>query len=262
MALPYFHVDAFTGRTFAGNPAGVCPLVDWLPTETLQSMAAEHKLAETAFFVHRDGTYELRWFTPSVEVDLCGHATLASAHVLFEHLGLDESVVKFQTRSGLLSVHRDGDRLTLDFPSWPPKPCDSAKGLIEGLGATPTFIAKSRDYFAVFNSESDVRSLQPNMDLLAQLDALGIIVTAPGDECDFVSRFFAPGAGVPEDPVTGSAHCTLTPFWAERLGKNSLKACQISKRGGELHCELHGDRVRLTGKAVTYLTGFIHLPRG
>jgi len=258
--LPYFHVDAFTSKLFAGNPAGICQLADWLPNETLQAIAAEHNLAETAFFVHRGDFYELRWFTPSVEVDLCGHATLASAHVLFEHFGLQHSAVRFQTRSGLLSVHRDGDFLTLDFPAWPPKPCPAPAELVEGLGAAPTFVARSRDYFAVFESEAEVRSIRPNMASLERLDALGIIVTAQGDECDFVSRFFAPGAGVPEDPVTGSAHCTLTPYWAERLGKSSLVARQLSKRGGEIQCELHGDRVRLTGKAVTYMTGFIHLP--
>jgi predicted PhzF superfamily epimerase YddE/YHI9 len=261
MALPYFHVDAFTGRMFAGNPAGVCPLADWLPTETMQRIAAENNLAETAFFVPRDASFELRWFTPAVEVELCGHATLASAHVLFEHLALRESIVRFQTRSGTLAVHRDGDRLTLDFPAWPAKACSVPPELIGGLGATPNFVAKSRDFFAVFESERDVRSLRPNMAALEKLDSLGVIVTAPGDDCDFVSRFFAPAAGVPEDPVTGSAHCTLTPYWAERLGKSSMEAKQISSRGGEIHCELHGDRVRLTGTAVTYMTGFIHLPQ-
>jgi PhzF family phenazine biosynthesis protein len=261
MSLPYFHVDAFTGRMFAGNPAGVCMLADWLPTETMQRIAAEHNLAETAFFVQRESAYELRWFTPAVEVDLCGHATLASAHVLFEHFRLSESVVHFQTRSGLLAVHRDDDRLTLDFPAWPPNECRPPTELIEGLGAAPTFAGKSRDYVAIFDSEDEIRRLRPNMALLEKLDALGIIVTAPGDECDFVSRFFAPGAGVPEDPVTGSAHCTLTPYWAGRLKKKSLSARQISARGGELHCELQGDRVRISGSAVTYMTGFIHLPK-
>jgi PhzF family phenazine biosynthesis protein len=259
MALPYFHLDAFTGTMFGGNQAGVCVLADWLPTETLQRIAAEHNIAETAFFVHRDAHYELRWFTPALEIDLCGHATLASAHVLFNHLGLGGSSVAFQTRSGLLTVHRDGDRLTLDFPSRPAEPCSPPPALLEGLGAQPTFVGKSRDYLAVFETEERIRTLRPDMALLETVDALGVIVTAPGNDCDFVSRFFAPRAGVPEDPATGSAHCTLSPYWSKRLGKTTLEARQLSARGAEISCEQRGDRVFLTGRAVTYLTGFIHL---
>jgi len=262
MALPYFHIDAFTGNMFGGNQAGVCVLADWLPTETLQRMAAEHAIAETAFLVHRDAYYELRWFTPGLEIDLCGHATLAAAHVLFNHLGLSGSLVKFQTKSGLLAVHRDGELLTLDFPSRPPEPCPPPSALLEGLGAAPTFVGKSRDYFAVFETEEQVRRVKPNMPLLETLDALGVIITAPGKDSDFVSRFFAPKAGVPEDPVTGSAHCTLTPYWVERLGKSTLEARQLSPRGGQLRCEQRGERVFMGGRAVTYMTAYIHLPLG
>jgi PhzF family phenazine biosynthesis protein len=261
-AIPYFQVDAFTKRTFSGNPAGVCLLTEWLPDELMQSIAAEHNLAETAFMVRRAAAYDLRWFTPSVEVDLCGHATLAAAHVLFNHFGLLGSSVRFQSRSGPLGVERDeSGRLTLDFPAWPAKPCEAPAALLKGLGATPTFVAKNRDFLAVFDSVDDVRRLRPDMRSLESLDALGVIATAPGTDCDFVSRFFAPSAGVPEDPVTGSAHCTLTHYWADRLKKPRLTARQISQRGGELECELKSDRVAISGRAVTYLTGFIQLPR-
>lgn len=260
MLIPYFHVDAFASGLFSGNPAGVCVLADWLPDTTLQAIAAENSLAETAFLVHRAVAYDLRWFTPTLEVDLCGHATLASAHVLFTHFGLLGSSVRFQTQSGLLGVARDGDKLTLDFPAWPAKKCEAPRGLIEGLGATPSYVAKNRDFLAVFDSEDAVRRLRPDMILLEKLDALGVIATAPGATCDFVSRFFAPRAGIPEDPVTGSAHCTLTSYWAERLGRNKLQARQISQRGGELECTLSGDRVQIAGRAVTYLTGFLQMP--
>jgi len=259
MSIPYYQVDAFTGRLFAGNPAGVCLLADWLPDELLQSIAAENNLSETAFLVRRDVGFDLRWFTPESEVDLCGHATLATAHVLFRHLGLAGSEVRFQTLSGELAVYRLGDLLTLDLPSRPGVECDPPPELAAGLGAVPLAVTKARDYLAVFDSENVVRNLQPDMAALARLDCLGIIATAPGDDCDFVSRFFAPGAGVPEDPVTGSAHCTLIPYWADRLEKQEMKAKQISKRGGELFCELKGDRVSIAGHAVTYSTGFIHV---
>jgi PhzF family phenazine biosynthesis protein len=262
MLIPYFHVDAFASGLFSGNPAGVCILADWLPDQTLQAISAENSLAETAFLVHRAVAYDLRWFTPTLEVDLCGHATLAAAHVLIAHFGLQGSNVRFQTQAGQLGVTRDGDKLTLDFPTWVPRKCEAPQTLIEGLGAAPTYVAKTRDFLAVFDSEDEVRRLRPDMASLEKLDALGVIATAQGKDCDFVSRFFAPRAGIPEDPVTGSAHCTLTPYWAERLGRNKLEARQLSPRGGELGCELKGDRVSISGRAFTYLTGFLQSPEG
>jgi PhzF family phenazine biosynthesis protein len=260
MSIPYYQVDAFTSHVFSGNPAGVCLLADWLPDALLQSIAAENQLAETAFIVQRDALFDLRWFTPTLEIDLCGHATLAAAHVLFRHLGCRAPSVPFQTRSGVLTVSRDEDLLTLDFPARPATACDTPRELSEGLGATPATTAKARDYLAVFDTEQAVRELQPNAAVLMRLDCLGIIATAPGKDCDFVSRFFAPRAGVPEDPVTGSAHCTLIPYWAQRLGRAELRARQISPRGGELICEHRGDRVSIGGRAVTYSTGFLHVP--
>jgi PhzF family phenazine biosynthesis protein len=259
MSIPYYQVDAFTSRLFAGNPAGVCLLADWLPDPVLQSIAMENNLAETAFVMKRDSSFDLRWFTPSLEIDLCGHATLAAAHVLFRHLGYRGSAVRFQTLSGELTVSRSDDLLTLDFPARPAVPCDAPPDLRAGLGATPTTTAKARDYLAVFETEQAVRNLRPDMAALTRLDCLGIIATAPGEHCDFVSRFFAPRAGVPEDPVTGSAHCTLIPYWAERLGRPTLRALQVSPRGGELLCEHRGPRVGIGGRAVTYSSGFLHV---
>ena len=260
MKLPYYEVSAFTTNPFGGNPAGVCPLEAWLPDAVLQGIAANNNLAETAFMVPHGNDFELRWFTPTVEMDLCGHATLAAAAVLFHELGVPGGEVRLHSRSGVLSVARDGDLLTLDFPSRPPTPGAVPEALIRGLGAAPKEVFKARDFLAVFSSEAEVRALQPDFALLKTLDCLGIIVTAPGGDCDFVSRFFAPGAGVDEDPVTGSAHCTLIPFWAQRLGKAKLFARQVSARGGELVCELVGERVRMGGRAVHYLRGEIQIP--
>ena len=259
MSIPYYQIDAFASSLFAGNPAGVCLLTDWLADTILQSIAAENNLAETAFVVQRDSFFDLHWFTPSLEMDLCGHATLAPAHVIFRHLGYRASVVRFQTRAGMLTVSRDGDLLTLDFPARPAVPCDAPPELVAGLRASPVTTAKARDYLAVFETEQAVRNLQPDMAALMRLDCLGIIATAPGEDCDFVSRFFAPRAGVPEDPVTGSAHCTLIPYWAQRLGRKTLRARQISPRGGELFCEHRGERVGIGGHAVTYSSGFLHV---
>jgi predicted PhzF superfamily epimerase YddE/YHI9 len=260
MSTPYYQVDAFTGSLFSGNPAGVCLLADWLPDAVLQSIAAENNLAETAFAVQRGTFFDLRWFTPAIEVDLCGHATLACGHVLFRHLGYRGPVVRFQTRSGELTVSRDQDLLTLDFPAWPAAPCAAPAELLGGLGAAPSAVARARDYLAVFDTEREVRELRPDMAALLRLDCLGIIATAIGESCDFVSRFFAPRAGVPEDPVTGSAHCTLVPYWARRLGRDKLHARQLSARGGELFCEQRGERVGIAGRAVTYSSGFLHVP--
>jgi PhzF family phenazine biosynthesis protein len=256
MSIPIYHVDAFTNRVFHGNPAGVCPLDRWLDDAAMQAIAAENNLSETAFFVRRGNDYDLRWFTPATEVDLCGHATLASAHVLFTRLDRAATSVTFHTRSGPLTVTRDGDRLVMDFPSRPPAPCPIPAGLVDGLGGgTLRETLKARDLLAVFDDEEAIRRIVPDFAALERVDAFGIIVTARGREVDFVSRFFAPRQGVPEDPVTGSAHCTLVPYWAGRLGRTRLSARQVSARGGEIACELAGDRVRLAGHAVVFMEG-------
>jgi PhzF family phenazine biosynthesis protein len=260
MRIRYFHVDAFTAGAFGGNPAAVCPLEGWLPDKVLQSIAAENNLSETAFFARKQDHFHLRWMTPAIEVDLCGHATLATAHVLFSELGEKTDRLQFETLSGRHSAARRGDLIELNFPSRPPCTCPVTELIVQALGCEPVEVLKSRDYVAVFNSESDVAALQPKMELVRRLDSLGLIVTAPGSKCDFVSRFFAPQAGIDEDPVTGSAHSSLIPFWAERLKKSELFARQISKRGGELYCRLLGDRVGIAGRAVTYLRGELEIP--
>jgi PhzF family phenazine biosynthesis protein len=253
-------VDAFTSHIFGGNPAMVCPLNEWLPDETLQAIAMENNLSETAFFVKQGDGFHLRWFTPAVEVDLCGHATLASAYVLFEFLEPQREEVTFSTASGDLTVTREGARLALDFPARPPEPIDPCPGLVEALGAPPVEILAARDYLIVYDNEDTVRSLEPDMRALLDIDLFAVIVTAPGRRTDFVSRFFAPAKGVNEDPVTGSAHCTLIPYWAARLGKSQLMARQVSLRGGTLHCEHRGDRVTIAGEAALFLKGQILLP--
>lgn len=259
MSIPLYQVDAFTNQLFAGNPAAVCPLEKWLPDNQLQAIAAENNLAETAFFVPLKDGYHLRWFTPNSEVDLCGHATLAAAFILFTKLGAKESSLKFQTKSGELVVGRQGNQLSMDFPSRPALPCPIPEALIEGLGQTPNQVLLARDYLIVYESEKVVKSLNPKMDKFLELDSLGVIATARGDNSDFVSRFFAPKVGVPEDPVTGSAHCTLIPYWSQELGKKQLHAFQVSPRGGELFCEDLGERVKISGEAVLYSEGFIYL---
>jgi PhzF family phenazine biosynthesis protein len=262
MTLPIFQVDAFTNRVFAGNPAAVVPLEKWLDDATLQAIALENNLSETAFLVPDGQRYHLRWFTPAVEVDLCGHATLASAFVVLEYLEPARQEVRFLTRSGELVVRRapEGDGLLeMDFPARRPHRTHLFDDLVTALGAWPLELWESRDYMALFGSEEEVRTLEPNFDLLRRVGHFAVIVTAPGKECDFVSRFFAPASGVDEDPVTGSAHCTLVPYWSHRLGKTSLHARQVSARGGELWCEDQGDRVLLKGHAVPYLRGQIEL---
>ena len=262
--IKLYQVDAFTDRLFRGNPAAVCPLRRWPSKKLLQDIAIENNLAETAFFVRKNRGYELRWFTPEAEVDLCGHATLASAHVIFRHLGYPEAEIRFETRFvGELRVRRHGEWLTLDLPSWPPQrlakiPPQAAAGL---RGARPREAHRRRDLLLVYERESQVRALRPDFAKLRDLRRW-ICVTAPGSGCDFVSRFFCPEGAVPEDPVTGSAHCMLTPYWAERLGKTRLSARQLSPRGGELRCELRGDRVWISGRATTYLVGEIADPGG
>jgi PhzF family phenazine biosynthesis protein len=257
MKLPMFQVDAFTGRLFGGNPAAVVVLERWLPDEVLTAIAAENNLAETAFVIPGSNEIPLRWFTPSVEVDLCGHATLAAAHVLFKHFTPATHQLTFTTRSGHLLVTAEEDDLTLDFPSRPGVPVEVSEQLVSALGVRPKEALRSRDILAILDSESEVRNLRPDFARIAALDAVAVIVSAPGESVDFVSRFFAPRMGIPEDPVTGSAHCTLAPYWAARLGKSSMKAQQLSARLGELRCRLSGDRVFISGKAVEYLRGEI-----
>lgn len=263
MNIPIYQADAFTSKLFGGNPAAICPLDVWIPDESMQKIAAENNLAETAFFVKTEKGYLLRWFTPECEIDLCGHATLASAHILFTELGYTDSQIHFETvKAGVLIVSRDGDTYTLDFPSRPPQPLSNLPmDLIKALGGNiPVEVLKSRDYMVVYETEEEVKELKPDFNLLAKLDTVGIIVTAEGDgEIDFVSRVFAPAMGVNEDPVTGSAHCTLIPYWADVLEKDRLHAYQVSKRKGELWCELKGERVLISGKVVTYMKGNIRL---
>jgi PhzF family phenazine biosynthesis protein len=223
------------------------------------AIAAENNLAETAFFVPAGDGFELKWFTPTVEMDLCGHATLASAFVLWNELGYEGNTLNFDTRSGTLTVARDGDLMVMDFPSRPAEETDIPDGLTEALGGAPEKVLKSRDYLAVYNTESEVLALRPDFRAITALGVHAVIVSAPGERSDFVSRFFAPSVGVDEDPVTGSAHCTLIPYWAEQLGKNELYARQVSSRGGELFCELKGDRVTMAGNAVLYLKGEIYV---
>jgi len=260
MRIPLFQVDAFAQRVFHGNPAAVCPLDHWIPDETLQAIAAENNLSETAFVVAEDDGWRIRWFTPACEVDLCGHATLAAAWVLFtEHLG-DADSVTFHSRSGPLTVRREpGERLALDFPALRGEPVEDTTALAEALGAAPVEALGAMDYLAVLETEAQVRGLAPDLAALAHLDRRGVIVTAPGTDVDFVSRFFAPAAGVPEDPVTGSAHAMLTPYWAARLEKSYLVAAQLSARGGTLYCEDRGPRVIIAGDARLYMSGNIDI---
>ena len=257
MKIKQYQVDAFALRAFEGNPAAVCPLQEWLNDTVLQSIAEENNLSETAFFIPAENGFELRWFTPVAEVDLCGHATLASAHVLFEHLGYSKPEVIFQTKSGQLIVANKGESYEMNFPVREPQHCAAPPALLEGLVAVPQEILASDDYLVVFSSEETVQNLEPNFSLLSQIGLRGVIVTAPGKSVDFVSRFFAPKLGINEDPVTGSAHCQLTPYWAKRLGKTKLQARQISRRGGSISCELKESRVLLSGHAITFMVAEI-----
>lgn len=257
MSLRLFQVDAFARRPFEGNPAAVCPLETWPEDAVMQAIAAENNLSETAFFAAGADGFDLRWFTPRAEVDLCGHATLASAHVLFEHLGYRGDSIRFQTRSGTLEVSREGSVLVMDFPAHPPASCRVPPLLVEALGQEPVEVLAADDYVVVFEREAQVHALEPDLAKLARLPRRGVCVTAPGQRYDFVSRFFCPALGVPEDPVTGSAHCELAPYWAGRLGRERLQARQISRRGGDVDCELRRDRVILRGTALTFLEGRI-----
>lgn len=265
MKIKQYQVDAFANHVFEGNPAAVCPLDQWLSDETLQAIAEENNLSETAFFVPTADGFHLRWFTPRAEVDLCGHATLASAHVIFEILGHPAATIEFETRSGRLVVERPtgeptgemAGELAMDFPAIPPVHCAPPRALIEGLGEMPLEVLAADDYIAVFADEAVIRSIVPDQAALARLDLRGVAITAPGVGVDFVSRFFAPKFGIPEDPVTGSAHCQLAPYWAARLGRHSLRARQVSKRGGDLRCELRDHRLTISGRAVTFMEAVI-----
>ena len=260
MRIPLYQVDAFTGRLFGGNPAAVCPLPEWLPDATMQAIAAENNLAETAFFVSQGEGYLLRWFTPTVEVELCGHATLASGYVVTHILRPERRSVGFETlKAGPLAVTRDGDQLAMDFPCWPPEQEPADPRILAALGKMPkeSYIARGRT-LAVYERAGDVAALKPDFAAMRRVPGADAIVTAPGaNGIDFVSRYFAPNFGVDEDPATGSAHCVLTPYWAARLGKKQLKAQQISARVGDLLCTLRGDRITLAGRAVLYLKGEI-----
>lgn len=265
MKIPLFHVDAFTDRVFSGNPAAVCFPDRWLDDRTMLAIAAENNVSETAFCVREGERYALRWFAPASEVQLCGHATLATAFVILKILRPGTPKVEFETCSGVLRVEHDGEHLVMDFPAIPATPCDPPPELLKGLTPTPRVVLQSgetsadRNYFVVYETEADVRNARPDFAVLERLHPAGVCITAPGSEADVVSRYFAPSYGIPEDPATGSTHCTLAVYWSERLGRNVLRARQISPRGGTLIMEPYGDRVRLRGMAVLYLTGELSL---
>lgn len=260
MEIKIYQVDAFTQNLFQGNPAAVCLLDEWLDEELLQKIALENNLSETAFIVPREGQYHIRWFTPSVEVDLCGHATLAAAFCVFNLIEDNRQAVSFYSKSGPLQVSVDENKLlTMDFPALSYEPCDAPQALIDAIGVTPLETYASKDYLVILESEKQLRDIKPDLNKFLELDLRGVILSARGDHVDFVSRFFTPKKGVLEDPVTGSAHCVLTPYWSEVLGKSKLHARQISKRTGEIFCEQQGDRVLLKGYAKHYMSGTIKL---
>ena len=259
-SIDFYMVDAFSQQTFGGNAAAVCPLVEWLPDETLLAMAKQHNQSETAFFVRTDDGFELRWFTTQYEINLCGHATLAAAHVIFEHLDYPHTEIRFATRFvGELRVIRSGDWLTLDFPAWRTEPAAAPQLLVDCLGISDfREVRIGRDYLVVLENESQVKAARPDIHAMLPLGKM-VCITAPGDSCDFVSRFFCPGEAVAEDPVTGSAHSMLIPYWGEKLGKTVMQARQVSARGGELRCQWQSERVLIGGQAATYLIGKVFL---
>lgn len=261
MKLDIYQVDAFAEGVFSGNPASVVPLYEWLSDELMLNIARENNQSETAFYVPKGEYFELRWFTPEMEIDLCGHATMAAAHVIYEYGDYEDPAVVFVTKSGRLFVDREEKgAYIMDFPVWPIKELQVTERVSNSIGVRPeALFANERDMMAVVASEKELRSIKPDYRKINELDAVCLTVTAPGEEHDFVSRVFCPGAGIPEDPVTGSAHCSLVPYWAERLGRESMRAFQASKRGGVLGCEMAGDRIRLSGKAVLYMQGTIFL---
>ncbi len=257
--LPIYQVDAFTDKLFGGNPAAVCPLEEWLNDDIMQKLAAENNLSETAFFVKQDEGFYVRWFTPEYEIDLCGHATLASAFVIFNHLNYPSDTILFDCKSGRLEVKKKDHLLELNFPSRMPVSCDAPVDLLKGINIIPNEILKSRDYFLVYNSEDEIDQFVPDFAYLNKVDTIGIIVTAPSKNHDFVSRFFVPNSVIGEDPATGSAHSTLIPYWSKRLGKTALTAKQSSPRKAFFYCEDKQDRVTMAGNAVLYLKGEYYL---
>jgi len=260
MKLKVYIVNAFTEEKFGGNPAAIVPLKTWLSEKTMQQVAAQNNLSETAYFVPQGEDYEIRWFTPTVEVDLCGHATLAAAHVLYDHLGYNRGQIIFHSRSGPLGVSREGNQYTLDFPSKEPVETGNDELIDKALGLRPRHLYKSAfDYMAVFENQAEVEALKPDFNILKNHASRGLIVTAKGDQSDFVSRCFYPQSGIDEDPVTGSAHVVMVPYWAKQSGKNTFTAIQLSARKGYLNCKLTGDRVLISGHAVTYLEGEFYL---
>jgi len=260
MKISIYQIDAFAKKAFEGNPAAICPLSEWLPDEVMQSIAKENNLSETAFFVPTEDGLHIRWFTPVAEVDLCGHATLASAYVIFTYLGFKENTINFQSKSGLLKVLQQNDGLlVMDFPSQPPTPCQIPDKILQAFKNTPVQCLKSEDYIVVFGNEDEVASAQPDFDALSKLGLRGVAITAKSNKYDFIARFFAPKYGVNEDPVTGSAYTQLIPYWSNTIGITKLHAKQVSSRGGEIFCELIGNRVSIDGRAVTYLTGEIEI---
>jgi len=259
MKLPIYQIDAFSNKVFGGNPAAVCPLDSWLSDDLLQNIARENNLSETSFFVEQNGEFHIRWFTPTIEVDLCGHATLASAYVIFNILGHKNNKIIFQSKSGALSVCREENWLKMDFPSTSPSICKIPNQIVEAFGKSPIEVLKSNDYIAVYENEKEILSISPNFNILKDLDGRGVVITSKGKSSDFVSRFFAPKCGVNEDPVCGSAHCSLTPYWSNRLNKTKLLAKQLSARGGLIKCELIGNRVLISGQATMYSEGVLHI---
>ena len=261
MELKLYQVDAFAGHIFAGNPAAVCPLDAWLDDELMQAIASENNLSETAFFVPDGEVFHIRWFTPTTEVDLCGHATLASAFVLYECLGYSGDKIDFFSRSGLLTVKQEKDSFyTLDFPAEPPLNCPVPDAILAAFGVPPSQCLKGEDYIVVFEDEEAIQSAQPDLEQLKKVDLRGVIITAPSSRYDFVARFFAPKFGIPEDPVTGSAYTQLAPYWAKRLGKTQLQARQLSRRGGDVTCSLEGTRALISGRAVKVFEGILTIP--
>ncbi|PLX71362.1 MAG: isomerase [Denitrovibrio sp.] len=257
--LKFYQVDAFASEIFKGNPAGVCPLETELNEADMQNIAMENNLSETAFIFSKNEKHHIRWFTPACEVDLCGHATLASAHVFFNHEGFNGKTIEFQSKSGPLRVTNKGDILELDFPAKEPPECEIHTIIEKALGKKPIQLFKGDDYMAIFDCEADIAGFEPDFRELLNLGSRGLIVTAKGDTCDFVSRFFGPQVGIDEDPVTGSAHCLLTPYWSKVTGKKMMTAKQISARGGVLFCTMDSDRVKIAGNAVTFMQGFINI---
>lgn len=259
MKIPIYQIDAFANKAFQGNPAAICPLDDWLPDETLIAIAEENNLSETAYFIQTNNGFHIRWFTPTTEVNLCGHATLAAAYVIFNELSYKENSIAFESKSGILNVKRENDLLVMDFPAQPAIACELPNEIKQAFNIEPLECLKSEDYILVFNNEDEILNAEPDLELLKNISLRGVIITASSEKYDFVSRFFAPKYGINEDPVTGSAHTQLMPYWAKKLSNNKLHTKQISRRGGELYCELLNDRVSIAGYAIKYLQGKIEI---